>query len=134
MITKIKTLIIVFIVGAFMVTLPQPAFAATTDELEAACQGNNSALCVNYRDGKNDATTDNAVLKLLKNVTNILAYLAGVLAVIFVMLGGFKYITSGGDSQKAASGRQTLMYALVGLVVVIFSWQLILFVLSKFIT
>jgi Type IV secretion system pilin len=131
MINKVKNLVMAFVLGAIMVAVPQPAFAATADELENACQGNNSALCASYRDGKNDSTTDNAILKLLKNITNILAYLAGVLAVIFVMWGGFKYITSGGDASKAASGRQTLTYALIGVIVIVISRQLIIFVLNR---
>src|SRR5438876_5244694 len=49
-------------------------------------------------------------------VINILLYLAGILAVIFVIWGGYLYITSGGNEESAAKGRKALMYALIGLV------------------
>lgn len=106
---------------------------AANDDLEAICAANpSSALCSGYTGAKNNS--ENPTLKLLRNVTNILSFFAGVLAVFFVIYGGFKYITSSGDPQKAASGRQTLIYALIGVIVVVISRQLILFVLNRLLT
>lgn len=47
--------------------------------------------------------------------------LAGIIALIFVLIGAVKFTASGGDPQKIASGRNTVLYALIGLVVALFS-------------
>lgn len=64
-------------------------------------------------------------------VVNIISIVGGILAVIFVIVGGYKYVTSGGDSSKVSSAKSTVMYALVGLVVVALAQILVKFVLSK---
>ncbi len=66
---------------------------------------------------KVDCSGDSAT-KLTNAVVQILSQIVGVLAVIMVIWAGFKYITSGGDSNKIASAKTTLIYALIGLVVV----------------
>ena len=119
---------IAFICGASPVAL---ASAASSD-LQGVCQNNSSsALCAGYEKGLDASPSDNAMLKLFTRIINILFFVAGVLAVFMVILGGFKYITSGGDAQKATSGRQTLIFSLIGLVVVVLSRQLLLFVLER---
>jgi hypothetical protein len=60
---------------------------------------------------------------------NILSIVVGIAAVIMIILGGFRYITSGGDSGKVAGAKDTIIYALVGIVVVAFAQAIVKFVL-----
>ena len=62
-------------------------------------------------------------------VVNIFLYFVGAVAVIVVIWGGFQYITSSGDSQKATTAKNTIMYAVIGLVVAIFAYAIVNFVL-----
>jgi hypothetical protein len=62
---------------------------------------------------------------------NIMSSLVGVVAVIMIIVAGFKYVTSGGDSNSVASAKNTLVYAIVGLVVVAFAQIIVRFVLQK---
>jgi Type IV secretion system pilin len=66
-----------------------------------------------------DPNTDglNAVPKLLHNGINIALFLAGGLSVVFVAVGGLNFSLSSGNPQKAKTARETIIYALVGLVV-----------------
>jgi len=48
-----------------------------------------------------------------------------------VVMGGFKYITSGGDGQKAAGAKNTLVYAVIGLVIAALAQVLVQFVIKK---
>ncbi|MBL8122451.1 hypothetical protein JNM87_06935 [Candidatus Saccharibacteria bacterium] len=48
-----------------------------------------------------------------------------------IMVSGFRYITSGGDSQKIASAKNTLIGAIIGLVVIALAQTIITFVLSR---
>jgi len=129
----IKSLILSFISIFIAVAIPSTVFAAgASEDLQSVCNNNpNSSLCTGYKEGEDVQANDNAVLKLLKRIISILLFAAGALAVLMVIYGGFKYVTSAGEPQKAASGRQTIIFALVGLVVVVVSRQLILFVLDR---
>lgn len=71
------------------------------------------------------------VNKVVAAVINILSVVVGVVAVIMIIIGGFKYITSAGDSSKVSSAKSTIMYALIGLVIVALAQFIVRFVLNR---
>ena len=126
----IKKLLVSALFGA-MVLLPSSTImaASATEDISSVCASNpSSSLCTGYDKGK---ASDNPIVDTLTIVINILSFIAGALAVFLVMYGGFKYIVSAGDAGKVTSAKNTILYALVGIVVVVISRQLILFILSK---
>jgi hypothetical protein len=64
-------------------------------------------------------------------VVNIISSLVGVIAVIMLVVAGFRYVTSGGDSNRTASAKNTIIYALVGILVVAFAQVIVHFVLAQ---
>jgi hypothetical protein len=56
---------------------------------------------------------------VIRKVLNIAFALIGTVSLIFVMVGGFRYMTASGNEEQAATGKKTAVYAIVGLVVVI---------------
>jgi hypothetical protein len=68
---------------------------------------------------------------LLTTYINILSIVVGVLSVLLIIFGGFKYITSSGDPQSVSSAQKTVIYAIVGLAVAFIAQGLVVFVLSK---
>jgi hypothetical protein len=62
---------------------------------------------------------------LFQNILGVLLSFAGVVALFFIILGGFKFITSGGDPKQVEGARQTLTYAIIGLVVILLSFFII---------
>jgi TRAP-type C4-dicarboxylate transport system permease small subunit len=62
---------------------------------------------------------------LIKRILDILLTLAGVIAVLFIVIGGYSYITSRGNEKQATSGRQTLTYAIIGLAAVLLAYTLV---------
>lgn len=68
---------------------------------------------------------------LIANIVQILSVIVGIVAVIMIIWGGFKFITSGGDSGNVASARNTIIYALIGLVIVALAQIIVRFVLTK---
>ena len=68
---------------------------------------------------------------LITTVINTLLYVIGAVAVIMIIYGGFKYVTSGGDSSGVTSAKNTILYAVIGLVVAVFAFVIINFVLGK---
>lgn len=68
---------------------------------------------------------------VIKTVINIISIVAGMAAVIMIIIGGLRYITSGGDSSKVASAKGAIIYAIVGLIIVALAQFIVRFVLSR---
>lgn len=70
----------------------------------------------------------NAIIEL---VINVFSVVVGFIAIVMMIYGGFKYITSSGDSGNVTAAKNTIMYALIGLVVVALAQLIVRFVLAK---
>jgi len=68
----------------------------------------------------------------IKNIVNVLLFVLGAIAVIMIIIGGIRYTTSNGDSGQVTSAKNTIMYAVVGLVVAIMAYAIVNFVVSSF--
>lgn len=64
-------------------------------------------------------------------ISNLLLPIAGLVAVFFIIIGGFRYITSAGNDEAAEAGKKTLTNAVIGLVIVIFSYVIVSVVASS---
>ena len=67
----------------------------------------------------------------VRTAINILSLIVGIIAVIMVIIGGLKYIISSGDSSNINSAKNTILYALIGLVIVALAQVLVRFVVTK---
>ena len=109
------------------------ATAAAYNPLDEACKvgGNNSGsstVCTEKGKTDNPVSGPNGILY---KVTKIVSYVAGIAAVIMVLISGFFYITAEGEASKAASARSALIGAIVGVVIVVTAQAILKFVLSK---
>jgi TRAP-type C4-dicarboxylate transport system permease small subunit len=82
--------------------------------------------------GTASGTDETAILEAIRNVVNALLTLVGVIAVIFVIIGGVRYITSQGDESAAAQAKLTVVYAFLGLVVIILSAVIVNLVIAPY--
>lgn len=78
-----------------------------------------------------DSSTGPSVSKLITTIVSILSWVVGIASVIMIIVGGFRFITSGGDSNSVASARSTVLYAVIGLVIAAFAQIIVQFVLQK---
>lgn len=108
-----------------------PALAPVTvgaqvsvDDKNAACEGLSGGNC----DG---TAAQGAITGILKSVIEILSWIVGIISVIMIIVGGFKYVVSSGDPNGAKSAKNTVVYALVGIVVAALAQVLVRFVLSE---
>lgn len=108
--------------GTLAVSAPQIVHADAKDDI---CAGIGAAT------GGNCTNEDNRITTTIKNIVNLLSVIVGIVAVIMIVIAGFKYITSAGDSSSIASAKNTLIYAIVGLVIVAMSQFIVQFVLRK---
>ncbi len=124
MFTKVKRFIIV---GIASLTLLAPglvpgiaAYALAPDNVTGGlCTGTNIATNgTTSSTGCTSASANGSISAIASQVVNIFSIIVGVIAVIMIIYGGFKYITSGGDSGNVSGAKNTLIYAVVGLIIV----------------
>lgn len=117
-----------FIVFGGSVALAADPTSTTIEQLCKDASKNNNDVSPAFCDDYNKTNkTDNPVVETINKVANIIAYIAGAVAVIMIMYGGFLFIISDGSSDKVSKARQTILYAAVGLVVIIMARILINF-------
>jgi hypothetical protein len=94
-----------------------------------ACTGGGSGSTVCQTTGSDDpiAGPNGIIVK----VTQILAVVAGITSIVFLVWGGFKYIKSNGDSSAVASAKSTIMAALIGLILSALAAPIVSFVVGK---
>lgn len=103
----------------------QAGDASKNAACEAIQAANPDAAC-------GDASESGSNLNdLIELALNLLTLAAGVIAVIMLIVSGLKYITASGDPSNINSAKNTLIYAIVGLVVVALAQIIVRFVLSK---
>lgn len=67
---------------------------------------------------------------VFKQVTNTILYIVGIVAVIMLIIGGIRYVISGGDSKKVTDAKNTILYAIIGLVIALLAFAIVNFVVS----
>ena len=124
MFKKVRGLILVAAVmfGGITLAVPAVVSAAPKDEI---CKGVGIA-------GGGSGCTDSGELEgVVAKVVNIISLVVGIIAVIMVLVGGIKYVTSSGDSNNINSAKNTILYAIVGLIVAALAQVIVRFVLDK---
>ena len=107
-----------------LASLPMAANAAST-VFDTACNGNeDTALCQQKKDSD--------VVASVRKVINTLLYILGAVSVLIIIVGGVLYVVSGGDAASVKKAKDTIMYAVVGLVVAILAYAIVNFVISLF--
>lgn len=71
---------------------------------------------------------DETIALAASNWINAVIAVAGVVAVVVVIYGGFTYITSAGDAGKALKARNIILYGLIGLAVAVLSYTIVHFI------
>jgi cytochrome bd-type quinol oxidase subunit 2 len=79
-------------------------------------------------DNVNGVATLQGLEGLFNNLISAILALAGIVLFLLLLLGGFKYLTSGGDPKAAESARNTLTYAIFGLLIIVLSFLILLFI------
>ncbi len=69
---------------------------------------------------------------IFRTITNVMLFLIGAISVIMLIIGGIRYVVSGGDSTAVTNAKNTILYAVVGIVVAILSFAVVNFVIGSF--
>jgi cytochrome bd-type quinol oxidase subunit 2 len=139
MIKKLKNIVaVIATLGAFSVPALVPALASaqgtatqSPDISNGLCAGTNLDATQTTGCTVDSATANAEINNIIKLVINIFSLIVGLVSVIMIIVGGLKYITSGGESSNISSAKNTIVYAIIGLVIVALAQFIVHFVLGK---
>ena len=97
----------------------------------------DDATKINYNDNainkyianQGGTTMDNRIIAIINAVIGVL----GLVAVIVIIIGGVQYMTSSGDAGKVKKAKDTILYGIIGLIIVILAFAIVNFVITNFI-
>ena len=111
-------------------TPPSVTDSTTPNVQDSLCSGaelsTNQTTCATTKTINPDGTN-----KLIGNIINIFSLVVGIVAVLMIIIGGFRYITSGGNDGNVGNAKNTILYAVIGLVIVALAQIIVRFVLNR---
>lgn len=128
-------LIVATLLFSFGLVMPAAPAFAQVNVFDKACQDANGAPRPGAKDSTicqtNGADPISGSNGIILKAANIISYLAGIAAVILIIVGGLMYVLSNGDSSKISDAKTTIIYALVGLVIVVAARSIVIFFINK---
>lgn len=95
------------------------------------------AMAITVQEGAEIARADGMPTDLigaegvLTRISNVILMIVGSISVVMLIYGGFRYIISGGDSKKVTDAKNTILYAIIGLVICILAYAIVNFVIAS---
>lgn len=119
-ISKIVTTLLMIGLGIALVATPVSALG----------EGGASAGIGAARGDNTPSNLVNGDSSIIKRAINIMLFAVGVLSVVMLIFGGFRYVISGGKKESVTNAKNTILYAIVGLLVAVFAYAIINFILG----
>lgn len=124
---KLHAWIVSLAIAAVPLAMPVAVHAQADIDSNLCAGANLQVGNTNCEEGDPESTVND----IIATVINIFSIVVGVVSVIMIIIGGLKYITSGGDSGNVSGAKNTILYAIVGLVVVALAQIIVRFVLTN---
>ena len=143
MIQRLKKILAgLLITSALFMPLAVPAMASADSTTPDCTTGNtniqgclNAGACLTTTTPNSPCTTgkdaSDSINKLLITIINVFSLVVGIIAVIMIIIGGIRFVLSGGDSANVSAARNTILYAIVGLIIVALAQVIVHFVLAQ---
>ena len=136
MIRKLR-LLVLSLSSAIMLAAPlaiagtaSAALNQTNDINNQLCSGSNGDVSGGTTGGC-DTSANTSVNKLITDIIDVISVIVGIIAVIMIIVAGLRYITSGGKQESVTGAKNTILYAVIGLVIVALAQLIVHFVLNK---
>lgn len=117
------SVLVIAILGG-MVLFSTSGVRAQLDAGDIACDGIEAA-------GGNCATGESEVSNAVRNGVTILLTVVGIASVIMLVIGGLRYVISGGDQAAITAAKNTIIYAVIGIIIAVFSYAIASFVFDR---
>lgn len=135
MIQKLKTIFATSAATLALLLVPVlvavPAQAADINTCLSQGSGLNGDLSGDCQEDPLAGSGTDNISDIMTLVVNVISIIVGFISVIMIIWGGMKYVTSGGESAKITGAKNTILYALIGLVIVALAQFIVRFVLKQ---
>jgi hypothetical protein len=110
-----------------------PANGGGSDCIQGGLCSGAQSLSINSSNPSDTTCTEqgSGLQGTIKTVVNILSIVVGIVAVIMIIIAGFRYITSGGKQESVTAAKNTILYAVIGLIIVALAQVIVRFVLTR---
>lgn len=122
---KLKEILMSLAIVGAMVTGTAAVTVTTVEASSASKEIGEGAKSTGQNGGK-------SFQQNIKTFINVVLYVLGALAVIMIVIGGLRYTISAGDSNATTGAKNTILYAVVGLIVALLAYAIVNFVLTQF--
>lgn len=124
MIHRLKFFILSVVMAIVTVSSLSPMVLAV-DPVNSVQNGVNAV-------GGSSSQGDSTLKGKIKTVVDILLFLLGAIAVIMIVVGGLRYVLSSGDASQITSAKNTILYAVIGVIVALLAYAIVNWVIDKF--
>ena len=114
----ISSLALLGLVAILVITTPVGAFEGSISSGVEAARGADQPADLFGASG------------VFTTITNVLLFIIGAISVIMVIIGGLRYVPSGGDSTNVSAAKNTILYAIVGVIIALLAYAIVNFVLG----
>lgn len=83
--------------------------------------------------GIDQATSLFGTTGIFTTISNVMLFLVGAISVIMIVVGGLRYVISGGNTTNVGAAKNTILYAIVGLIISLLAYAIINFVIGSFV-
>ena len=122
---KVTSLVLTLVVLTSVLAFSLPAFAGTS----------NTDVWGNDPNGANFQNTTGLggadLRTTIANVIRLVISFLGIIAVVIILIGGFKWMTAGGSEDKVGEAKKLIIAGIIGLVIILFAFAIASFVLSN---
>ena len=118
---------LIMLFGSFSVALAQ----SSPDIKSGLCTGANLQFTDSPTASCSNSNATQTINNIIHTIINLLSAVVGIVAVVMIIVGGLRYITSGGNDASVTSAKNTILYAVIGLIIVALAQVLVRFTLNK---
>jgi hypothetical protein len=126
---RIAALLILFL----LITMSAIGQVRAAELLGGVCpEGSTAVVC--QENGNNQSADNNSIFGpdgIFTKVANVITMIVGIAAIIVVIIGGLQYVLATGDPQRINNAKNTILYALIGLVIAVAARAIIVFVIRR---
>ncbi len=115
---------------ALVLGLATAPLAVSVVSESAHAQTAKEQICKGINNGSEKCSTsgDNDLGGWIRGIINVILYILGAIAVLMIVIGGLRYVLSGGEASQTKSAKDTILYAVIGLVVALLAYAIVNFV------
>lgn len=97
-----------------------------------AASAQATKVCEGVKATNGTGCDSSSLLTSFQTIANTLIFIVGAVSVLMIIIGGLRYVLSGGDAAGIKSAKDTVMYSLIGVVVALLSYAMVSFIVGKF--